>query len=720
MRRWLRFGTIGVSVTVAAAVVGLGLFAVTFDPNTQKDRIIEAVRRATGRELVLAGPLRLSLGWAPTIEAEDAAFANRAGGSRPQMATVARLQASVALLPLLSRRVEVESVTLDRPDILLETDAQGVGNWQFEHPAAASGPASPSVHRPRAVVALHRLVVENGRVTWRNGATGRMTAVDVPHATLVLGTGDDHLVADAQTSGQSLHLDAVVVPNGAGPWPAKLTLDGGGAHLALDGAVALPLSDRSYQGRVDATIPDLAAAASLLRLPPAPPLHDVRLRLVLGDDLTPHDVSLHVGASDLAAFMPGATLTQLDMSVPAAGQPGRLSAEGALPGGPWQLTGGIVPTRQSLAMRALNLATPGGDLAGDVAVIEGERWALRGTLVSQRLDLDWLRSLTPAIPRAASPANATTPAPTTPATPAPTPVPPRVFSDTPLPWARLRAADADLQLSVGTLHVGGADVRGVAGHFALRDGVLRLDPLVVQGPEGRIDGSLGLDASQPEPPVSLALRSAGFAVDALLRAAGLPGGSEGPSEMDVALHSAGSSPHALASQVDGHVGLAMVDGNVSNAALSAVLGDLVPSAAGRLDPAGHSGVRCLALRLDAKAGQVTVAALKLDTSRLDLEGSGTFDLANETLALRLRPTVRVGGAGVLAPVRAEGGLRHPAVAMDSQGVEGRAGIVIGGPGAPDNCGAALTIARDGHPGRLPATITAKAVKPADLLRSLLR
>ena len=201
-------------VTVAAVVVGVGLLAVTFDPNTQKDRIVEAVRRATGRELVLAGPLKLSLGWVPTIEAEDAALANRAGGSRPQMATVARLRASVALLPLLSRRVEVESVTLDRPDILLETDAQGIGNWQFERPSAAPGPAAPgpatpSVSRPRAVVAVHRLVVENGRVTWRNGATGRMTTVDVPHATLVLGSGDDHLVADAQTSGQALHLDAV-------------------------------------------------------------------------------------------------------------------------------------------------------------------------------------------------------------------------------------------------------------------------------------------------------------------------------------------------------------------------------------------------------------------------------------------------------------------------------------------------------------------------------
>ena len=93
-----------------------------------------------------------------------------------------------------------------------------------------------------------------------------------------------------------------------------------------------PLSEQSYRGRVDAAIPDLAAAASLLRLPPVPPLHDVRVGLVLGEGLTPHDVNLHIGASDLAAFLPGATLTQLDLTVPAVGQPGRVVGGGHFAG----------------------------------------------------------------------------------------------------------------------------------------------------------------------------------------------------------------------------------------------------------------------------------------------------------------------------------------------------------------------------------------------------
>ena len=75
--------------------------AVSFDPNSQKDRIVEAVRRATGRDLILAGPIRLGWSLAPTLEAQDVSFANMPTGSRPAMATAARVEAQVKLWPLL-------------------------------------------------------------------------------------------------------------------------------------------------------------------------------------------------------------------------------------------------------------------------------------------------------------------------------------------------------------------------------------------------------------------------------------------------------------------------------------------------------------------------------------------------------------------------------------------------------------------------------------------
>jgi uncharacterized protein involved in outer membrane biogenesis len=716
MRRWLRLGLFGAGGLVLVVVVAGALFAMTFDPNTQKDRIIDAVRRATGRELVLAGPLKLSMGWTPRLEAEDAALSNRAGGSRPQMATVARLEATVALMPLLSGRIEIESVTLDRPDILLETDAQGIGNWQFQRPVAVAAPGAPSGSagaHAGTVVSVRRLIVKNGRVTWRNEASGRVTIVDVAQATLGFNRSEVTLEADAQTSGQKLHVAGIMVTDGPGPWPVKASVDAAGAHLALDGAILLPLNAASYRGKLDATVADLAAIGAILKQPDLPKLRDMHVAMRVADGM-PQDMTLQLGASDLGAYLPGASLAHLDLTMPALGQAGRVTAAGAMPGGLWQVSSGFIVNPHTLALRALSVITPGADLSGDVAVSRTERWALRGTVLSRRVDADWLRGLQPA--SATSIADA---APV-PAAAAPSPAKKMLFSDAPLPWGLLRAADADLQFSIGTLRLAGGDYRGLAGHVALLDGALRLDPFAVQAPEGRINGSLAVDASQLRPPVTLALHSAAFALDPLLRAVGLPGGSDATAELDVALTSDGQSWHGLASRLDGHVGLAMVDGSVSNAALAAAIGGLVPKGVGRLDPEGRSFVRCLAVRLDATDGQVNVAGLDLDTNRLDLDGSGTLNLAAETIALRLRPTIRLGGAGILAPVQIDGSLVHPVISLDAQGVGGRAGIVIGGSAPPDGCASALTLARGGHAGPMPALAANKPPKVGDLLRSFLR
>jgi uncharacterized protein involved in outer membrane biogenesis len=721
---------IGVATLVILAAAVAATLVLRFNPNAEKGRIIEAVHKATGRELVLAGPLHLTYGLHPVLEAEDVSFANAPGGSRPDMIRAARMEVQLALLPLLSRRVEIDHVTLVRPDILLETDAAGRGNWQFQRPAApaaatSSSPAAPSGQR--TAVALRSLRVESGRVTWR-GRGGRIVTVDLPDARLDLGAGPSHLVADARVQDIPVKLEATLGTRAQlsepGPWPIVLSATAGDATLRLDGTTGLPLRTHGYHGHVDLTAPDLAGVGTLLEgvgllRTGLPALHDVRFGAMLGGQgliPAPQDVTLHIGASSID----GVTLTRLDFTWPSATQAARLEADGAVAGAPWQLSSGVAPAGPGVSLRALRFASGFGDVAGDVALRFSGRPAIRGTLVSQRLNLDALPHLTPAA--VAGPGPAAPSAVTPPATPPAAAAPSLLFPDTSLPWALLRRADLDLQVSVGDLVLRGADYRAASGHLVLEDGALHLDPFAVQAPEGPVGLSFSADAAQPEPPVALVLRSSAFALDPLLQAFGLPGGSDATLEVDVALHSTGRSPHALASHLDGHVGLALVDGELSNAVLATALGDVLRSARVGLDPAGRSHVRCFAVRLNAAQGQVSIAALKLDSTRLELEGSGTADLAAETLALRLRPLVRLGGAGILVPVRVDGALERPVAKLDSPDAAGRPGVVIGGTSGPaDNCAAELTAARDGGPGPLPAEAPKKnGLKPADLLRSLLR
>src|SRR6478609_11561500 len=139
-RRWPWVVAALVVVPVAAG----GIFLATFDLNGQKPRIQAAVRQATGRELTLDGPIGVKFSLVPTLTVEGAALANAPGGSRPQMATVKRVELELALLPLLSRQVEVRRLLLVAPDILLETDAEGRPNWLFGKVAPADAPPAPA------------------------------------------------------------------------------------------------------------------------------------------------------------------------------------------------------------------------------------------------------------------------------------------------------------------------------------------------------------------------------------------------------------------------------------------------------------------------------------------------------------------------------------------------------------------------------------------------
>jgi len=92
--------------------------------------IMDVASSATGRQLAFDGDFKIHLGKDITVMAKDIRFANAEQGTRPDMVTADRLLLRVALLPVF-RGVLDFVVEIDEPDILLETDAEGKGNWVF-------------------------------------------------------------------------------------------------------------------------------------------------------------------------------------------------------------------------------------------------------------------------------------------------------------------------------------------------------------------------------------------------------------------------------------------------------------------------------------------------------------------------------------------------------------------------------------------------------------
>ena len=235
-------------------------------------------------------------------------------------------------------------------------------------------------------------------------------------------------------------------------------------------------------------------------------------------------------------------------------------------------------------------------------------------------------------------------------------------------------------------------------------------------------GALTLDAGIDPSPVALTLRAPSMSASRVASLLGFAGGASGQMQVDAQVSGVGDSAHALAASANGHVGLAMVNGQFTEALFQNPVGTALTTA-GVPPIEGSADVRCLALRARIRQGQGSVEALAVDTSRLSLTGTGSFDLDAETVDLHLKPVLRVGGTGVASPVSLSGGFGSLKAAADPGMPGGRFGLTIGGP-APDDaaCVSQLSQARGGMPGPLPSVAVAAPSgprkKPIDLLRGL--
>jgi uncharacterized protein involved in outer membrane biogenesis len=761
----VRIGLWSLAVVIGLVIVGAGIFLATFDADSLKPRIVAAVKQQTGRDLALQGPIRLGLSLRPTLTIQGVAFANPPGFSRPEMATLERLDLKLALIPLLSRRVEIDRLVLVKPDILLETDAKGRHNWQFAPETATTAPqpgGSPEAagEKTGTHITVATVQIEDGTVTWRDAAAGHSSVVGIktldasaasPDANLQLTAAATYNGTPFTVAGEFGPLTRLQNPEGNAPWPVRVTLESPGAKLAVDGAFTQPLEGRGYTVKLAADVPDFAALSPFLPGRELPALRDVKASAEIADkggklpDIS--GLTLHVGPSDLSRSVAGLKLDKLDVTAARLDQPAQVSGQGSFDNAPASVAGtfGVPPALLSGAGSGavpidLRLEAAGSGLAvkGTAASGPNGRPSLQGDVKSDLIDVDKILAALGKAP-AAVPADANA----KPAAPSPRPAKDgRVISDTPIPFDLLRPADADVTTNIAELKLGGAQYHAITMHLVLHDGQLRVDPFSADLPEGHLDGAFTADASQPAPPVALRLRAPGLVLQTVLTALHEPGYAAGKLEVYADLHGAGATPHAIAGTLDGSLGLAMANGTIDNRLLGSTLGTIVRDAS-VLDLVGRGGnseVECFATRIDTSHGIGTLRTLLLSSSLLTLNGGGSMNLGAETLDLLVRSQARLAGTGVVVPLRVTGSFRAPSAAPDpAAAVADNAGTIaglalrgatpfgaiagalggsklLGGGGGGADCGAALAIARgqpvSTAPAARPPTEPAPAHQPA--------
>jgi AsmA family protein len=440
---------------------------------------------------------------------------------------------------------------------------------------------------------------------------GKVVLLDDPHRLQINGTIQAHEQA-ASADPQALHIEGQGTIN-AEPFAVEVA---GGALLVVDSTHPYPfrLSIKAGQNQIDAA----------------------------GEVLKPFDL----GQIRLQVAAQGPDLAQLyDLT------------HLALPNSPpYQLQAQINRDGQHIRVRNIKGVLGRSDLSGSVDVdATHQRPLLTASLNSGHLYLSDLGALTGS--RAAA---AAAPQRRTASQPA------MLFPDAHLATNRVKAMDADVRFKATDIEAGRVPFSQVNLHARLKDGVLDLDPVQFDMPQGRLSGVINIDARPSVPAVRMELRATDVKLDQL-KGTGAGGAAPvgGVLEARAVLSGKGDSVHNLMADADGRLVAIIPHGDIRSALAELTGIDLKGIGLLLTRSAGRAPIRCGVARFDIAAGTANAESLVLDTQDVLITGKGKVDLGTEQLDLTIQgQPKKFHLVRVRAPVDIKGHLIKPTFGPD--------------------------------------------------------
>ncbi|MGI9476416.1 MAG: AsmA family protein, partial [Hyphomicrobiaceae bacterium] len=122
----------GLAVLVVLAGAGVGGFLMLVSPTELvRSELVRQVKSNTGRDLRINGGAHFVFYPSIGVALDDVVLSGPPGMAAGALLSAKQIDVSVALMPLLSRNVQVEHVGLVRPVIDLHVDGKGRPNWEF-------------------------------------------------------------------------------------------------------------------------------------------------------------------------------------------------------------------------------------------------------------------------------------------------------------------------------------------------------------------------------------------------------------------------------------------------------------------------------------------------------------------------------------------------------------------------------------------------------------
>ena len=289
-------------LALALIVVTAGAFFLLFDANQFRGTIQAQLESSLKRKVSL-GAVHLGL-FPLALRIENVSI-----GENPALVKANELSIRAALLPLLSKRVEIRSLRLVEPVIeLVETSA---GHWNYETPGGDSSGVAPRL-------SIDELVVENGRVAVTAAGAAREVYEHIDLHLQDFAPGRTFTADLAMLLPHNLKLEAALRAKDAPGGYAIESMNAKLGQLRLTGAGTWSDTATDLKLKVDrSSIADLAQVAASFGKAFSPDMK------VAGD--LSADIRL-AGPSNKLAYAGTVELTGLEVRGPGWAQPVRIPA----------------------------------------------------------------------------------------------------------------------------------------------------------------------------------------------------------------------------------------------------------------------------------------------------------------------------------------------------------------------------------------------------------
>ncbi len=684
--KWAAYVIGGLIALIALVLIGVLLFV---DPNKYRGDIERVVEQKTGRDLTIAGDLKLSV--FPWIALETGALSlGDAPGFGPEpFVALKEARVGVRLLPLLRGQVEISTVKLVGARVRLITDAQGRHNWSDLGNTSTSEPTDNSSTSVMPTIA--GVVVEDASITLedRQAKTHKVIR-DVQLKTGRFASGEPF----------DLTLECIVDQEPAQSVRVKLestvTADLAHSQYRLDAPkIGLVLSGQGYPEKgVPVDVQAQRAAADTKN-----ELYQLeQFRLTTnwqGQGLPATGVPIALSSSNLQANLQQQTLEipDLDLQVAGAHLSGRLSGEDILDApkiqGPLKLeplsprewlpklgisvpttrdaevlkslsfSGNAAVTKTSAEVHDILLKLDDTTAKGSLGIADFDAKALRFDLNIDRVNAD--RYLPPPQVDASKKADE---------------------APTPIPVEALRTLNARGQLVVQQAIFAGMTFTNLRLGVAARDGKVRFNPSEASMYGGQYHGDIGIDATGAAARVSLNEHVNGVDFAPLFKDLFKTNRVAGKGTANVVVNGTGRTTDEVLKTMAGTVDFKVLDGALEGADLwyeirrarALLRQQAIPERSG---PA-RTPFSALTASGTMQNGVLTTKDLNVAMQYLKVTGEGDVNVPASTLDYKLVATVlKIPREGADAdaqelvdaqiPVRVTGSLSDPKVRPDVEG-----------------------------------------------------